>query len=502
MISHPTINRQTKTLILKIHQSNIHMYTTPPPAPFEQEPSNLNNFSTPDNRPMSPKKTSLSLKIVFIALITLVLLIPDAIIYSLNSDREHAQESTTEQISRSWSGYQTISGPIISIPYVVPNTKDSTGVIRLLPSQLKVTGDVTSQKLARNIYETVVYNADVNISGDFALDILKQNGIPTSALKLDKAYVTLGIGDLKGLESASPLRLGNEEYRLNGTSDTQVYLNTSCSSDDDTPYITDFENSSRANTNGCMQAKIALPATDSVSMPFAITLKIKGSESLSVTPIGGENTITISGECSTPSFCGMFLPSKRSVENGKFSATWNLNSNNREYQQTFIGNNAQKIANSAVSVKMLVPVDRYQKVSRSLKYALIVILLTFIAVLFAEVISNHPIHIFQYLLIGLALMLFYSLLLSLSEHMKFGLAYLIAATMTIGLVGCYMKGVIKSNKIALTLSALLAVIYLFIYILLCLETFALLTGSIGLFIALAAIMYASLRINNGTAFTK
>lgn len=129
-----------------------------------------------------------------------------------------------------------------------------------------------------------------------------------------------------------------------------------------------------------------------------------------------------------------------------------------------------------------------------MKYAIIVILLTFISVLFAEIMTKNPIHMFQYLLIGLALILFYSLLLSLAEHMSFGFSYLIAAVMTIGLVSVYMLGVVRSKKIAFAIGGLLIIIYTFIYILLCLETFALLTGSIGLFIALAAIMYASLKI--------
>ena len=145
-------------------------------------------------------------------------------------------------------------------------------------------------------------------------------------------------------------------------------------------------------------------------------------------------------------------------------------------------------------VDMLVPVDRYQKTDRALKYAVIVILLTFIAVLFAEIMMKHPINMFQYLLIGLALVLFYSLLLSLSEHLSFGFSYLIASVMTIGLVAIYMRGVLKSPKIAVAIGALLTIIYVFIYILLCLETFALLTGSLGLFIALAAIMYATLKL--------
>ena len=223
-------------------------------------------------------------------------------------------------------------------------------------------------------------------------------------------------------------------------------------------------------------------------------MKLRGSRSLGAAPVGRRNGITISGECKSPSFTGMFLPSDREVKDGNFTASWTLNSTNRDYPQAFIGDRAEDIASSAVMVDMLVPVDRYQKTDRALKYAVIVILLTFIAVLFAEIMMKHPINMFQYLLIGLALVLFYSLLLSLSEHLSFGFSYLIASVMTIGLVAIYMRGVLKSPKIAVAIGALLTIIYVFIYILLCLETFALLTGSLGLFIALAAIMYATLKL--------
>lgn len=481
-----------------------HSYPPPfndsvPPIPE----TNLNE--TDDNRPTK----SLSLKILFIAILTLVLLIPDAIIYSLTSDRQETQQSTTREISQSWSGPQSISGPIISIPYIITGTKskDTTGVVRLLPATLKVNGDVKSQKLSRSIYESVVYNTDITIDGTFDMRKLRGSGIPTGALQFDKAYVTVGIGDLKGVEQAGLLTLGDKRYELNGTSNNDVYVNLQPKNNSDYTVVTskyEYEpmiDDDDTLNDGCMQAPITLSAADSTSVPYSITFKLKGSESLGVTPIGGESDITITGECASPSFGGMFIPSTRTVKDGTFTANWLLNSNNRQYPQSFSGNKAYGIARSAVVVNMLVPVDRYQKVERSIKYAVIVILLTFIAVLFAEIMTKHPIHMFQYLLIGLALILFYSLLLSLSEHISFGLSYLIASVMTIGLVGMYMLGVIHSRRIAIMLSALLAVIYLFIYVLLCLETFALLTGSIGLFIALAAIMYVSLKINNGKTFT-
>ncbi len=472
---------------------------TPPPIKNIPVPPASNIQGHPYRRPPMAPQQSISLKVLVIVGISLLLLIPDMIIYALTDERQSRQEDTTQEISSSWSGPQLISGPIISIPYAIKGEdgqEATTGEIHILPSSQNATADIDSQTLSRSIYETTVYNADIKLHGSFNMQIANTLGIAPSAFQLDKAYITIGIGDLKGIETISSLKFGNAEYTLNGTTNTIVYVNQT--PDNDTEYIYTSSHKLSYDDNdgqsGCMQAPLHISSIPDSIISYSLTMKLKGSESLGVTPIGGENLITINGVCKSPSFVGMFIPSERTVDKDTFSAEWILNSNNRSYPQVFTEDRACPIARSGVAVNMLVPVDQYHKTSRAIKYAIIVILLTFISVLFAEIMTRHPINMFQYLLIGLALILFYSLLLSLSEHIGFGASYLIASVMTIGLVGIYMLGIIKSRKIAITIAALLSVIYLFIYILLCLETFALLTGSIGLFIALAAIMYASLRI--------
>lgn len=473
-------------IIMEYYNQNRSGNGQPVPPPYEGNNYNDYNYQ----QPVPPRKSgqSIGMKILFIAIITAVLMIPDLIISSLVSDREHAQDATINEISYSWSGPQLISGPVLSIPYDSICPDDRGGVVRLLPETMDFKADVKSQVLHRSIYECVVYNSDVVINGSFSIEPLRKLGIPMSAYRFGETQVTIGIGDLRGVEEISPLKLGGKEYELEGGRNLQVYS----SNDDVVVYGEDLN--IRASS-GCMESTgILLAGSDSVAIPYNVTMKLRGSRSLGTAPVGRRNEIAISGECKSPSFTGMFLPSDREVKDGNFTASWTLNSTNRDYPQAFIGDRAEDIASSAVMVDMLVPVDRYQKTDRALKYAVIVILLTFIAVLFAEIMMKHPINMFQYLLIGLALVLFYSLLLSLSEHLSFGLSYLIASVMTIGLVAIYMRGVLKSPKIAIAIGALLTIIYVFIYILLCLETFALLTGSLGLFIALAAIMYATLKL--------
>ncbi len=464
-----------------------------PPPPVVPEPP----VAAPHAGVAKDEKRSQALgtKILFIALISLGLLIPDLFIMSLIGDREEAQTTTVAEISSSWSGEQLISGPIVTIPYDSISPEDTGGKVRLLPESLDFNADVKSQTLHRGIYESVVYNADVKLSGDISLAPLESLGIPMSAYRFKDAVVTVGIGDLKGVEDISALELAGRSVELEGGRNLQVYrFNYLDEFDEFDEDVVVIDATAYGATSGCMEAQAGIFAPDSMKYPYSLTMKLRGSRALGVTPIGRHNELVISGECKSPSFKGMFLPSDRDVADGHFKAAWTLNSINRDYPQAFVGSRATSITSSAAVVDMLVPVDRYQKTDRAVKYAIIVVLLTFIAVLFAEIMMRHPIHVFQYLLIGLALVLFYSLLLSLAEHMSFGLSYLVAAVMTIGMIFLYMKGVLKSVKVALVIAGLLTLIYTFIYILLCLETFALLTGSLGLFIALAAIMYATLRL--------
>ena len=238
-------------------------------------------------------------------------------------------------------------------------------------------------------------------------------------------------------------------------------------------------------------------------IPFGINLRIKGSESAMFTPLGKTTFVSLKSNCSTPSFTGAFLPENREVAENGFSATWKILNLNRNYPQVFIGENwSIDLNDSTFGVNLLLPVDQYQKSIRSIKYAFLIIILTFVICFFVEVLQKKNINPFQYLLIGLALCLFYTLLVSISEHLNFTLSYVIATTMTIGLLTFYLSGILKIKKTAITIGGMLLLLYTYIFILIQMEIYALLVGSIGLFIILAIIMYCSLKINWNTPINK
>lgn len=438
---------------------------TPPPFGPQQQP------------PQREFTQTFTFKILFIVILSVLLLIPDAFLFSIIDEREARQSDTIEEIGETWSGPQNFAGPIINIPYKTGESEDSAGVVTLLPATLEAEATVETQTLSRGIYETVVYNSTVSLAGKITLAYLQELTVPVSAMKLDEATVTIGVGELKGIEKLPPMEFGKEKIDFEGG------------------FIPSQSKYKKNDGVECLTARINLAGLGmNEEIPYSITFTTKGSQSVSFAPVGKKSTVKISGDSGSPSFEGMSLPSSREVEGKSFQAVWNINSINRSYPQAFFGYDTEAIASSAVGASLLVPVDSYQKTSRALKYAIIVILLTFIAVLFAETMLKRPIHVFQYLLIGLALVLFYSLLLSLAEHIGFGGSYLIAAALTIAMVGTYVWAVLASRRTGILIVALLAVIYTYIYILLSLETYALLAGSLGLFIALAAIMYASLKI--------
>jgi inner membrane protein len=211
-------------------------------------------------------------------------------------------------------------------------------------------------------------------------------------------------------------------------------------------------------------------------------------------PVGRETTVQVGGSWGNPSFVGAYLPEERSVEPNKFLASWKVLHLNRNYPQQWTGASVN-LKESAFGIKLLMGLDEYQKTMRSAKYAIMFIVLTFLSFFMAEVLNKRIIHPIQYVLIGLALTIFYTLLLSISEQTNFNRAYLLSSAATIALIGLYTRSVLNSILAAAIITGILAVLYGFLFIVLQLQDYALLLGSIGLFLILALVMYITRNIN-------
>lgn len=354
------------------------------------------------------------------------------------------------------------------------SVKKVKNYIHILPELLDITGNVETEELSRGLYDIVVYKTPLVLKGKFIIPEHFETTILPEDIALQHATLNLGISDLRGISEQITVDWGKETLQFNPGLPSDFILSSGVSS--------------------VLPQHQKLQAGDSIE--FSIQLQLKGSESIQFSPFGKTTQIHLTSNCTTPSFTGAFLPENREITNSGFTADWKVLNLNRNYPQVFTSNqyhNEEEL--SSFGVNLLLPVQQYQQSMRSVKYASLIIILTFVISFFVEVMQKKNIHPFQYLLIGLGLCLFYTLLIAISEHLGFNLAYLISAIMTIILLTLYMRGILKIRKTAFTIGGLLALLYLYIFVLIQMETYALLAGSLGLFIILAVIMYYSQKIN-------
>lgn len=437
--------------------------------------------------PPSPKpdrmgwvRRSMTLRVALIGIIVLLLLIPLEMVEGLIRDREWTKHQVEEEVSSTWGGPQTLTGPVISVPIdEMTRTinaerqevwiKGRTIWRHYLPEELNVKGDLTDEVRYRGIYKVAGYWADLAMDGRFA-------GIPHEATGPDRvvrwkdAVISLGITDLR-----SVAEIGTAEV-----AGTRLALEPGLP-------CTDF-----ASTG--IVSRFRLDALgDSTPIPFTVRMRIKGSRNLGFLPVGRTTRVALHSTWNTPSFSGAFLPSERRVGPG-FDANWTVLHLNRSYPQRFEEARTD-MEGSAFGVDLLVPVDDYQKSTRAAKYGIMLIVLVFTVFFFVEVMQRIRIHPIQYLLVGLALCIFYSLLIALSEHIGFGYAYIVSAVAVVVLVALYARSVFRMPKAAALLTLVLVLVYGFIFTIIRQEDFALLMGSIGLFLVLATVMWLSRKID-------
>lgn len=430
---------------------------------------------------MKSLKNSIYFKVATIFFISMLLLIPTSMIEGLIFERQNTQEQAINEVSSKWANQQTLTGPFISIPYYryIKETtkKDTVGkivkikeFIHILPTDLKVYGKINPEQRNRGIYEIVVYNSKINLSGEFKEMKIGETDIPAKDILFDKAVLSLGINDLRGIEKQIDLKWNDKTSSFNpGVTNTDVIQSG-------------------------INAPVSVVANDSLSYRFSFDLDLKGSQLLYFTPVGKITDVSIESSWKNPSFDGAFLPDSRLITEHGFKANWNILHLNRNYPQMWTGSK-HAISNSSFGINLILPVDNYQKTFRSIRYAILFIGFTFLVFFFIEVLHKIFIHPIQYILVGIALLVFYTLLLSLSEHINFNLAFIFSALATLLLIAGYVRAILKSAKLTYLIGGILAILYTFIYVVIQLQDLALLIGSIGIFVILALVMYFSRKID-------
>ncbi len=450
---------------------NINFKTTIMSTTLEQAP----NEQPWENAPVSNTSNNTIWKAVITGFLILVMLIPTFFVASLITEREERQKTVVKEVASKWATQQTITGPYIYLPYNEfkknASGKDTAyaSYLLLLPENLSVNSKIIPEQRPRSIYKVLLYKSNITATGDFVITLPKNIGVAN--LQLADAKICVGLSDFKGIEERVAINVGGTNYEL-------------------TPGLP---------VNDIDSAGLSAPInlTTSVigtSLQFNVNMKLKGSERLYFTPLAGNSNFTMQSNWNSPSFDGNVLPSERTVNDSGFVAKWAFNKASLPFSTTLTDFKLDK-NNLAFGVVMVQPADQYAKTSRSVKYAILIIGLTFALFFIIELLQKKALHPVQYVLVGLALVIFYTLLLSISEFILFDYAYLIAATATVLLIMFYAKGHFQNWKTAGIFGSVLSGLYGFIFTLIRLEDTALLVGSIGLFIVLALVMYASRKIN-------
>jgi inner membrane protein len=413
------------------------------------------------------KKESLTLRLVFIILLIFLLFIPLAMVQSLINERQNYRNEALKDIYSSWAREQIIAGPILTIESEIAkeNKSGEKFITRkhFLPDDLQINCELIPEIRYRGIYEIVLYKADIKIKGVFNYSGLKDlTGFKTS-------FISFNIGDLRGIQEKIGFNWNDMNCEvIPGLRNKDVLYNGFHS----------FVNIDDKNEQ----------------YKFELHMRLGGSEELRFIPVGKSTDVYINSSWNNPSFIGSYLPSDRKINSKGFNSAWKINHFNRDYPQSWDDKNYD-IFSSSFGVNLLMPIDEYQKTIRTSKYGIMIIILTFGAFFMIEIFSKKIIHPIQYSLIGLALVIFYSLLLSISEYIIFQYSYLISALLVILLIAFYVKNIYSNLKIGAVIGVFLILFYGFMYVILQLQDYSLLLGNIALFVVLSIIMYLTRKIN-------
>lgn len=419
--------------------------------------------------------TSYSVKMVIVTILALFLLIPSFLLQDVIQERINLSEKVKAELYTQWGGNQVVSGPVLNIPFTITEqeengltTRERNGVAHFLPESLAADGVLFPESRKRGIYEVVVYESKLRLSGTFLQPDVSTLDLQDSRYNWGSAYFTIGISDMRGIKNMPELVINGQKCSVEpGVADTDLF----------------------GSGITVKAGSIDLHQT----MNFEIELVLNGSEDLSMEALGKTSAITLKSDWTQPAFTGGFLPVNRQVSTEGFTADWQVTHLNRNFPQQWI-DGKYTTRDAKLGVELLIPVDHYQKSMRSVKYAILFIALNFLIFIFIEIKSKVRIHPFQYSLVALALLIFYALLTSISEQTGFNVAYLISAVAVTLLISWYTYTLLRNARQVSWVTLLQVGLYLFLFTILQLQDYALLAGSIGLFIILIIIMGASRKI--------
>ena len=432
------------------------------------------NENTENLQSQSKSNSQLTRKLIALAVLIGVSWVATMFVWNVIQERESIQKVASNEISEQWGRSQLIAGPVITIPVektVVTITGEkviNTTTLTLLPQNLAYDSQIESQLLKRGVYETPVYTTIIKGTGNFDLSDIDLESSADTRIIWDQAVVSINVSDPRGISSMFDLTWNEELLQMQPSSKFSTL------------------NESGVHTN------LTIDPSQS-NHRFSFELPLKGSLNISFLPLGENTDVTIKSNWNAPSFIGEFLPKERDLAENGFEAKWNITAYGKNLPQYWLSNSTnvdgEVLVSKKFGVSLYQEVDFYTMVDRATKYSILFITLTFLTFFMYEVLVRLRIHPMQYLLVGLAIALFYLLLLSFAEIIGFLPAYLISTIATTTLITSYCFSILKVKKRALSIATLLIALYGYLYILLQLEELSLLFGSILLFGVLSTVMY-------------
>ncbi|MFN3237209.1 MAG: cell envelope integrity protein CreD [Pseudomonadales bacterium] len=431
---------------------------------------------------------ALTLKLGMIGLLVVILLILIQVIGGTVNDRQHYWHEAKANITRSWTGHQEILGPVLRIPYSVTwqeqlyqgdnaqrQVRIQNQVLYILPKTLLGQVDVKTQLRRKGIFEIPVYESQIKLEGIFEIDLEKlQPDLPEHAtISYGRPGLSIGIRDARGISAVEPLQWGAGAYEFAPGSKLQ--------------YLTEG-----------LHADLDFDPNKVTEVTFSTNLSIRGLDKLLFQPAAKTFQMTMHADWPHPAFIGSFLPRQREITADGFQAEWlthEFSSNVHRLVTECAGQQCLLSEAAALGVEFMQPIDIYAKSERSMKYAVLFVCLVFATFFVFETLKQVPIHPIQYGLVGLAISLFYLLLVALSEHIQFGTAYAMGAIGCVTLISYYLQAVLKNWKIAAGFALWLGLVYALLYIIVSAEDLALMMGSLLLFVMLAVLMVTTRKVD-------
>lgn len=445
---------------------------------------------------LNSSSSQITMKLLLIGALIIGLLIPRYMVVGLVQERSNYSQQVNAEVASNWGGDQNLTGPFLIIPYVENVIEKVDGKIlsteekrQLLvnPQELRISGDIATDRKYRSLYEVVLYSGRFAVSGNFRIPPIEEMELKPENLRLQEAFIVFLIGDAKGVQRADRIKVNGRAYDFKPSprnlSVTNIGLGTPAG----------VEPNEISQTDG-MHALVPLSDISEL-LDFSFDLELKGSNLLTVAPVAKRTSVHLRSPFPDPVFTGNFATDAGTRVDAKgFDARWTVTEFQRNIPAFVKNARLIDLQGSGFGVNISTQIDNYTKTERAAKYMVLIIAFTFLVVFVTEIVNGLRIHIFQYTLIGLAIVIFFTLLLSIGEYLKFDWAYAISALAVIGLITAYSRTVFRHNRSVLILLGALSGLFLFMYMIIQMEKYSLITGSIGVFLALAVTMYATRRI--------